>query len=411
MNNHELLPHLFRTEYRKIASVLSRRFGFEHLEIAEDITSDTFLTATQSWGLEGIPENPTAWLYQVAKNKAMNFLQRQKIFNEKITIEIGDTLYTQTEPEVDLSPKNINDSQLQMIFAICHPSISKEAQIGLSLRILCGFGIAEIANAFLTNKETINKRLFRAREILRREKIETTISSDQLTERLPAVLRTIYLLFNEGYYSIIQDTTLRKDFCLEALRLCTMLVENTSTNTSDVNALLALMCFHLSRFDARVSGTGDIILYDEQDSSLWNTDLISKGGYFLKQAAVGDRLTTYHLEAALAYWNTQKPDTKEKWDNILYLYDELLQLEYSPIAALNRIYALSKAIGKRQALVEAKKLTMIGNQFYFALLGELYTDIDNVKALLNFQEAIALAQTTADKMVLQKKVAKINRNS
>ena len=411
MNNHELLPHLFRTEYRKIASVLSRRFGFEHLEIAEDITSDTFLTATQSWGLEGIPENPTAWLYQVAKNKAMNFLQRQKIFTEKITIEIGDTLYTQTEPEVDLSPKNINDSQLQMIFAICHPSISKEAQIGLSLRILCGFGIAEIANAFLTNKETINKRLFRAREILRREKIETTISSDQLTERLPAVLRTIYLLFNEGYYSIIQDTTLRKDFCLEALRLCTMLVENTSTNTSDVNALLALMCFHLSRFDARVSGTGDIILYDEQDSSLWNTDLISKGGYFLKQAAVGDRLTTYHLEAALAYWNTQKPDTKEKWDNILYLYDELLQLEYSPIAALNRIYALSKAIGKRQALVEAKKLTMIGNQFYFALLGELYTDIDNVKALLNFQEAIALAQTTADKMVLQKKVAKINRNS
>jgi RNA polymerase sigma-70 factor (ECF subfamily) len=227
---------------------------------------------------------------------------------------------------------------------------------------------------------------------------------------MPAVLRTIYLLFNEGYYSITQNLTLRKDFCLEALRLCTMLVENESTNTSEVNALLALMCFHFSRFDARLSGTGEIILYDEQETSLWNTDFISKGGYFLKQAGTGNRLTKYHLEAALAYWNTQKSDTQEKWDNILNLYDALLQLEYSPIAALNRTFALSKANGKRQALAEAEKLTMPGNQFYFALLGELYTDLDNVKAVWNFQEAISLSKTPADRIILQRKIEKINRN-
>lgn len=411
MNIKELIPHLFRTEYRKIVSVLGRRFGFEHLEIAEDIASDTFLTATQSWGLEGIPDNPTAWLYQVAKNKAANFLKRQTLFDKKISGEIRSNRVEQTALEVDLSPQNINDSQLQMMFAICHPFLSPEAQIGLSLRILCGFGIEEIANAFLTNKEVINKRLFRAKEILRNEKITIDVPATRIEERLDPVLRTIYLLFNEGYYSISQDKILRKDLCLEAMRLCTMLIENESTNKPEVNALLSLMCFHISRFDARLSGKGEIILYDEQDTTLWNTDLISKGGYFLKRAAGGDKVTKYHLEAAIAYWNTQKPDSKEKWENILQMYNQLLQLEYSPIAALNRTYALSKANGKRSALVEAEKLDLKDSQFYFALLGELYTGIDNKKAISNIERAFSLAKTPADKQVLQKKIDSLHRNT
>src|ERR1700687_3583277 len=167
----ELIPHLFRTEYRKIVSVLSKRFGFDQIEIAEDISSDTFLTAAQTWGINGLPENPVAWLYNVAKNKAKNHLQRNNLFENKIAPELKKRASIFDEQEIDLSPQNINDSQLQMMFAICHPSISQEAQIGLSLRILCGFGIEEIADAFLTNKETINKRLFRAREKLREEKI------------------------------------------------------------------------------------------------------------------------------------------------------------------------------------------------------------------------------------------------
>lgn len=407
MNTSELIPHLFRTEYRKIVSVLGRRFGFEHLEIAEDIASETFLTATQSWGLEGIPENPTAWLHQVAKNKVKNFLQRQKLFEIKIAPELKTTYLNPLELEVDLSPQNINDSQLQMMFAICHPSLSQEAQIGLSLRILCGFGIEEIASAFLTNKETINKRLLRAKERLREEKIKIEVRDLQIAERVETVLRTVYLLFNEGYYSINQNNTLRRDFCLEAMRLCTMLIENELTNTAQANALLSLMCFHFSRFDARISKNGEIILYEDQDATLWNTDLISKGGYFLHRATRGNEISKYHLEAAIAYWNTQKSDSHEKWESILQLYNQLLQLEYSPIAALNRTYALSKANGKIPALAEAEELDLQENQFYYTLLGELYTDIDNIKAVLNLQKAISLARTPGDKKTLQKKIDSI----
>lgn len=408
MNSAELIPNLFRTEYRKIVAVLGKRFGFNQLEIAEDIASDTFLTATQSWGIEGTPDNPTAWLYQVAKNKARNYLQRQTVFENKISPEIKNHSSKHADFEIDLSPQNINDSQLKMMFIICHPALPADAQIGLSLRILCGFGIEEIANAFLTSKETINKRLFRAREKLREEKITLEFIIKEDDDRLESVLKTIYLIFNEGYYSISHNTILRKDICLEALRLCTMLAENEHTNKPQVNALLALMCFHLSRFDARLSEDGEVILYDEQDTTLWNADLISKGGYFLKRAAAGNEISTYHLEAAIAYWNTQKLDTNEKWENILQLYNHLLQLEYSPIAALNRTYALSKATSKQAALIEAEKLNLTDNQFYYALLGELYLDIDNKKAALNLQKALSLARTTTDRRALQKRIDNVS---
>ncbi|MDE3058683.1 MAG: sigma-70 family RNA polymerase sigma factor [Bacteroidota bacterium] len=408
MANEELIPHLFRTEYRKIVSVLCRRFGFEQIEIAEDIASDTFLTAAQTWGYEGTPPNPTAWLYTVAKNKAKNYLQRNSVFDTKIAPELKDDASDFHEEEIDLSPHNINDSQLQMMFAICHPSIPPEAQIGLSLRILCGFGIEEIADAFLTNKETVNKRLFRAKEKLREEKIKIELPSPaEIDERLETVLRTIYLLFNEGYYSTSNNTTLRKDLCLEAMRLCTMLVENESTNKPEVNALLSLMCFHASRFEARIDRNGELVLYEDQDMSLWNSELISRGGFFLNRSASGNKLSKYHLEAAIAYWHTQKADTQEKWENILQLYNQLLQLEYSPIAALNRTFALSKANGKQEAIAEAEKLRQTENQFYFVLLGELYTDIDNQKAKQYFQKALSLARTQTDKRAIQKKIEKL----
>ena len=166
MNEKELIPRLFKTEYRKIISVLCKLFGIVHIEIAEDITNDTFLLASETWGLKGIPENPTAWLYTVAKNKTKDYFKRHKTFSEKIVVDIKQNQNQTEEIEVDLSNKNITDSQLQMIFTICNPIIPAEAQIGLALRILCGFGIDEIAEAFLTNKGTINKRLFRAKEKL-----------------------------------------------------------------------------------------------------------------------------------------------------------------------------------------------------------------------------------------------------
>jgi RNA polymerase sigma-70 factor (ECF subfamily) len=292
-----------------------------------------------------------------------------------------------------------------MLFAMCHPSIPVEAQVGLSLRILCGFGIDEIATAFLSNKETINKRLFRAKEKLRLEKVSIEFPEDAAIEsRLDTVLTTLYLLFNEGYYSESQDAILREDLCAEAMRLTQLLIANKKTDLPRVNALYALMCFHTSRFRARRNERGEMVLYEDQDESLWDRELISKGAYYLHKASHGNNLSRYHVEAGIAYWFTIKDDTYGKWENILHLYNHLLMIEYSPIAALNRTYALSKVNGRREAIREAEKLRLTENRFYFALLGELYTDIDTDKAIMNFRLACDLAKTPSDKRAMQRKL-------
>jgi RNA polymerase sigma factor (sigma-70 family) len=403
MQEGELIPHLFRTESGKITAVLCKLFSIQHIEIAEDITSETFLQALETWPYKGIPENPAAWLYAVAKNKAKNHIHRVNVFETKIAAEI--TPSQTIEYEVDLSDKNISDSQLQMLFALCHPAIPAEAQIGLSLRLLCGFGIDEIANAFLTNKETINKRLFRAKETLRTGKIPIELPSPiEIPKRLETVLTTLYLLFNEGYYSESNDTVVREELCHEAMRLATLLTENPATNMPAVNALLSLMYFHASRFPARKISNGEVILYDEQNESLWDQVLITKGAHYLMRSSVGNSLSKYHLEASIAFWYTVKAGTKEKWENILQLYNRLLQLEYSPIAALNRTYALSKANGKMEAIAEAEKLQLTENQYYFSLLGELYTGIDNVKARQNLERALQLAKGRPDQKTIARKL-------
>jgi RNA polymerase sigma factor (sigma-70 family) len=412
MDQQTLIPHLFRTEFRKITAVLVKLFGIDHLGVAEDIASDTFLSAYETWTYNGLPPNPTAWLYSVAKNKAKNYLTRANIFSEKVAPQLNQTAPGSEEIEINLSEENITDSQLQMLFAICHPCISTEAQIGLSLRILCGFGVDEIAHAFLSNKETINKRLSRAKEKLRQEKIKIEFPAEaEIPKRLDSVLTTLYLLFNEGYYSETDDSILREDLCFEAIRLTYLLVENPQTNQSAVNALLSLMCFHASRFGARKNENGEIILYQDQDEKLWNKELIERGAYFLLEASRSGEISKYHLEAGIAYWNTQKQDTPQKWETILQLYNHLLQIEYSPVAALNRTYALAKANNKLEAIRQAEKLKLDNNHFYFTLLGELYLDIDNEKAKQNFQRALTLAKTKTDKQTILKKIQDLEINS
>lgn len=408
MNNEQLIPHLFRTEYRKIVSVLCRHFGFREIEVAEDIASDTFLVATQAWGIEGPPPNPAGWLYNTAKNKAKNYLHRHSIYVEKVLPAIlggsGQVF------EIDLTPGNITDSQLQMMFAVCHPAISEEAQVGLALRVLCGFGIQEIADAFLTTKEVVNKRLTRAKERLRDVDIRIEMPDfAEMDARLEPVLTTIYLLFNEGYYSVSQDRTLRKDICMEAMRLCAMLIENDATNKPQANALMAMMCFHASRLDARADASGEVVLYEEQDPGLWNADLIRNGNAFLQRAATGDSVSRYHLEAGIAYWHTQKEDSPEKWNSIVYFYDQLLKLNYSPVAALNRAFALSKVKGKAEVIRETEALAFETNHFYFALLGELYDGIDEQKALENLENALRLARTGTDQQAIRKRIAGLQK--
>lgn len=412
MEHKELIPNLFRTEYQKIVSVLCSLFGIQHIEIAEDIVSDTFLTASETWAIKGIPENPSAWLYTVAKNKTKNYLKRNNVFETKIVTEIKhNTPLNNPEIDIDLSDQNIADSQLAMIFTVCNPCNSEEAQIALALNLLCGFGIGEISDAFLSNKEVIYKRINRAKEKLKEENIKIqNPSNSEIKDRIQTVLKTIYLLYSEGYYSISQNTTLRKDLCTEAMRLTYLLIQNESTNLPQTNALMALMCFHSSRFDARTGLKGEIILYEDQDQSLWNQELINKGTYFLSQSSTGNSLSKYHLEAGIAYWHTIKKETIEKWENILELYNNLIILEYSPIAALNRTYALSKVKGKEEAIKEAEKLNLTDNHFYYSLLGNLYSKVDTKKALQHFETAFGLAKTASDKNIISKNIEQLKTN-
>jgi RNA polymerase sigma factor (sigma-70 family) len=409
MQQKELIPHLYRKEFRKITAVLARAFGIEHIETAEDLVSDTFLLAAETWGLKGVPANPVAWLYTVAKNKAKDMLKHNTIFNQKVVAEIKRTSSCTSEFDIDLSSSNIQDSQLQMMFAICHPGIPPEAQIGLALRILCGFGIEEIAFAFLSNKETITKRLFRAKEKLKELNVKIEFPPDpEINTRIQTVLTTLYLLFNEGYYSSTRDKVLSHDLCLEAMRLTHMLIENKGTDKPFVNALMALMCFHSSRFEARINLKGELVLYDEQDTGLWNKELIRQGEYYLNKAASGDLPSKYHFEAAIAYWHTVKNNEAERWQRILTLYNHLLGLEYSPIAALNRTYALAKVQGNEKAIEEAEKLKLDDNHLYHLLLGELYSECNPAKAIQHFESAIKLTKPSADKRLILMKIKKLD---
>jgi RNA polymerase sigma factor (sigma-70 family) len=376
------------------------------MEIAEDIVSDTFLSALETWPYKGIPENPKAWLYAVAKNKTKNYILKTSNFENNIAQQIFQN--SEISTEIDLSERNISDSQLQMLFAICHPSISKESQIALALKILCGFGIEEIATAFLTSKETINKRLFRAKEKLKSEKIKIEFPSEnKVLERIDTVLLTLYLLFNEGYYAENQENLIRKDLCFESIRLLELLIRNYAHKIPKIHALYALMCFHSSRFDARKDQNNQTVLYQNQDENLWDKALIEKGIFHLHLATKGETATKYHIEASIAYWMTIKQDSKEKWEQVLKLYNLLLFQEYSPIAALNRTFALSKVYGDKIAIAEAEKLNLEGNPFYFSLLGELYLTIDLLKAKLNFEKAISLSNSKNEKELLHKKIAKL----
>jgi RNA polymerase sigma-70 factor (ECF subfamily) len=401
------IPTLFRNEFSKIVAVISKTFGLEHLQLAEDVVSETFLQAMETWDLKGVPEQPSGWLYAVAKNKMHKFFERNKIYRQKVLPGL-QRLEDVTEDQM-FSVENIKDSVLQMIFAICNPIIVAEAQIGLALRILAGFSIDEIAEAFLTNKETINKRLYRAKEKLRTENVVMELPGKaEINRRLDSVLHVIYLLFNEGYYASTSNQILRKDLCLEALRLGILLTEERTTNLPKTNALVALMCYHASRFTAREGLGNGPVLYGNQNRGLWNKVLIERGNYFLLQSARGDELTSYHLEARIAYCHSEQPDIKEKWNKVLSLYDQLVQINPSPTAMLNRIYALFRVRGADVALQEIKNIQLPFNHFYFTLLGELYFSIDPSMSKKNFERALVLAKTTSEKDQIRDKLQRLS---
>lgn len=412
---HQTIDHLFRHESGKMTAALSRLLGLQNLETAQDIVQDTLLQAMSTWSYNNVPDNPAAWLYRVAKNKAIDFLRREKRFRE-ISPEYAYLLqseYSLTPTVNSLFLENeIEDSQLRMMFACCHPLIPAESQIALTLKTLCGLSTAEIAHAFLTTEETIAKRIYRAKEKIKAEQIELVAPAGQeLQQRLDTVLKSLYLLFNEGYNSSHPDQLIREDLCEEAMRLCHLLSQHTLTRFTRTYALLSLFCFQASRLHARLDDKGNIIILKYQNRSNWNRSLIRRGFDCLEMAAEPFEVSTYHLEAAIASLHAAAPSFEQTdWKSIYDLYELLYQLQPNPVVAMNKGIASAYAISKQHALNELHEISGLENHhLYFASLGELYLDIkEPLKAKENFEKAIRLTDSVSEKQFLTEKIRLCN---
>jgi RNA polymerase sigma factor (sigma-70 family) len=399
---HQTVEHLFRHESGKLVSVLSRLLGLQHLETAHDIVQDTLLQALSTWTYNGLPDNPSAWLNRVAKNKAIDYLRRGKNFKGKISPQYSYLLrseYVFTPTINDLfKEQEIQDSQLRMIFACCHPAIPVESQIALALKTLCGLSTGEIARAFLTNEETIGKRIYRAREKIRSEKIELELPSEKaLPERLDAVLKSLYLLFSEGYNSSHPDILIREDLCEEAMRLCYLLTLYEHTNRHKVLALLSLFCFQSSRLQARLDDKGHIILLKHQDRSKWFQPLIRKGYFYLDKAMTEPFETSvYHIEAAIASLHASANTFEEtKWKDIFFLYGQLSRIQPTAIVALNKAIAYAYGYSREGALEQLLEIKGLENYYlYHTCIGELYFELENKTTAKEYYEA-ALELTTS----------------
>lgn len=405
---NKLVDHLFRHESGKMVAVLTKMLGIENLDVAQDIVQDTLLKAMRLWSFNGIPDNPPAWLYTVAKNKTIDFLRSRK---GKSRVPIEKLKHTVSLPDTDpFDDTEIHDSLLRMIFTCCHPAIPEESQIAMSLKTLCGLSVPEIAKAFLTSEGTIAKRIYRAKEKIIEEKIDLEVpSGDALPLRLEVVLRVLYLMFNEGYSSSHQDELIRQDLCAEAMRLTHLLTQQPLTNTPAANALLALMCFQSSRLLSRIDADGNIITLRYQDRSKWNTALIQKGRDYLDRAVADGSHTIYHLEAAIAALHSSSPSFEQTdWLSIFDLYNILYALNPSPVVALNKAIASSYAVSNESALQLLQAIRGLEkHHLYHAAMGEVYQALgERSKARFHFQSAIKLTESKAERNLLQSKVDK-----
>jgi RNA polymerase sigma factor (sigma-70 family) len=416
-----LTDHLFRHEAGKLVSVLTGIFGINRLQLAEDVVQESLIRALRTWPYIGVPKIPAAWLTQTAKNLALDVIRREKLFHDKEPQIVAFMEQWPSESAAGESPmfeNEIRDGRLRLMFACCHPALSAEDQTALALKILCAFSPAEIGKAFLTSEAAIAKRLTRAKQKIRDEHIPFEIpAGDALSPRLDGVLQTIYLLFNEGYKASSGDHLIREELCREAIRLASLLAEHPAGNQPRTHALVALMLLNAARLPARTDPEGNILRLKEQDRSTWNQELIARGMQHLSMSAAGDELTTYHLQAAIAACHCVASDyLSTDWRKILSLYEQLLQLNDSPVFALNRAVAVANVRGP-QAGIEAVEKIRNGNQlksYYllYAVLGEFEEQLHHFPAAIdNFRKALDLTELASERSFLSKRLQETERTS
>ena len=374
--NEELsIDHLFRHHSGQMIAVLVRIFGIDQIDQIEDAVQDSLLKALKRWPIYGVPEKPLPWLIQVAKNGVYDKLRRDGKMQSSDDLDPGTVEQNEVFFENELS-----EDQLRLIFACCHPSISADSQIAITLKTVGGFSNKEIASAFLAKKTTIDKLVTRAKGKLKQHRESVTIpSAEKLPGRIGAVVKVLYLMFNEGYMASGGSEILRRDLCREAIRLAEILESHPKTSGPTVNALLALFYFQSSRFESRTDTSGMPILLPDQNRSTWDKALIRKGLVQLTESARGENLTSYHLEAEIASIHAVAEDYESTdWERILDCYRLLEDITGSPVVALNRIYALSRTGRIEEAfeqLSDYQKFDFEGLYQYFLVKAELAKDL------------------------------------
>lgn len=348
-----LVEHFFRHESAHLIAVLTRAFGVRYLDLIEDQVQEALLSAVKVWQHRGTPTNPAGWIYRVARRRVLDALRRETVHRRALAFT------QQTEAGIDhlvetwLSEEQLPDSLLRMIFVCCHPALDRRSQIAITLKVLCGFSLAEIARGLLISGEAAKKRVQRAKQTLAQRKVRTDLPADaELQPRLAAVHDVLYVMFNEGYSASQGHEPLRDDICEEAARLCHLLCEHDSFSTPESRALLALMLSHGARLEARRDGAGHTVLLAEQDRSKWDRRLILMADVWLRRSKT-DRPSRFHLEAAISLTHCHaKTLADTDWHRIVQFYDRLIELNPSPLYVLNRAIAVGESGDPRRALAE-----------------------------------------------------------
>lgn len=349
------LDHLFRHHAGQMVSVLCRRFGFERLDLVEDAVQDALIAALRKWPFTGVPEKPTAWLTQAAKNRVIDRLRRDRRSEQ---IDENFAIAAPPDPNPSTFECEIAEDQLRMIFACCHPLIAPDSQVAVTLKLVGGFSVSEIASAYLSSEDAVARMISRAKARMREAGIALTIpGSGEIVARLDAVLRVLYLVFNEGYGASGGNELVRRDLCFEAIRLTGLLSSHSVTSSPAVDAAAALFCFQAARLPARTDHAGELIVLADQDRSLWDGELIARGLRHFRSSAGGDRVSPFHLEAEIAAIYTLAEDyAATDWIRILECYSRLQEISFSPVVELNRIVVLGQLRGPEAGLAALNEL-------------------------------------------------------